>query len=239
MLVAAGLIASPPLAAADTIQPIGGAGDDVFTYQFLSTFNFKDGQFGTILSAGKTTSGHDTESLLHYDLSGAGLSSAQVTSATFQLYVDNTAAAGFGASPDASHPIQIDLYPLASSPAWDASTVTWSTMPGAVGATPAASVTISAINQYVTFDVTSLVQQWIGGSLANNGFLLVQHEAVSDGSNDYVGVFDSSGGSHAPLLMIVPEPATMALALVAVPPVTWVLRRRAARTRGAGQGAKR
>jgi hypothetical protein len=227
-------VAFSNVARAVTIQPNEAASKDTFVYQFLPTFNFNSGGFGSLLTAGATGIGHDTESLVQFDLSSVGLASAQVTSASFQLYVDSTSAAGFGLNPDAAHPIQIDLLAIGgASPTWDENTVTWSTEPTTVGGL-VASATINGINQWITFDVTSLVKQWLDGTLTNNGFLLRQDAVVPGSGSFYVGVFDSSAGTNQPLLNVVPEPTSMVLALCALPWIAWG-GKRAAMRRGDNQ----
>jgi hypothetical protein len=201
-----------------TLQPDESTSKDTFVYQFLSGYNFDSvsfpGTFGNLLSAGKTGSGHDTESLLQFDLSTVGLTGSQVSSATLQLHVIDTVSAGFGLSPDATHPVQIDVTAITES--WSesgGSGVTWNTLPGAAGS-PATSQSLNQVNVLVSFDVTNLVKQWLDGSLANNGFLLTQEAAVGVSGAYHVAVFDSSAGTVAPLLTIVPEPATAVLVLL-------------------------
>jgi hypothetical protein len=221
--LAVAVVSNP--AQAITLQPGEATSKDTFVYQFLPTFNFDAGGFGTLLSAGKTGVGHDTESLLQFDLSTVGLTAAQVTSATFNIFVGSTSAAGFGLSPDAGHPIQIDLLPITGS--WTESGANWGNAP--ITGAQVSSVTISGINQYVSFDVTSLVKQWLNGSLANNGLLLRQDAVVGTNPNFYVAVFDSSAGNNPPSLSVVPEPTSIVLALGALPAVAWAVRRRTTR----------
>jgi hypothetical protein len=216
-----------------TVRPNEAASKDAFAYQFLPTFNFDSGPFGSLLSAGATGIGHDTRSLVQFDLSSVNLTPAQVAApsfhATFQIYVDSTAEVGFGADPSPASPIQVDLTAVGgATPAWSESAVTWNSQPTVTGGV-ASTATINGINQWVSFDVTSLVQQWLNGSLANNGFMLTEDAIVGTDPNFVVGVFDSSAGPNAPLLSIVPEPASVLLALAAVPWLAWRWRRRVVR----------
>jgi hypothetical protein len=218
-------LAAGSAAIAVTIQPNEGTSKDSFVYEFLPGFNFNSPPFGALLTAGKTGIGHDTESLVQFDLTTVGLTAAQVTSATLQIWATSAAAAGFGVDPSPAGPIQIDLYSVAgASPAWTESTVTWASKP--TTGSLVASTTLSGINQWIAFDVTSLVKQWLDGSLANNGLLLRENAVVGSDPNFVVSVFDSSAGQHAPLLTVVPEPSGLLLAGLGLPIVALAIRRR-------------
>ena len=219
--------------AAVTVQPNEAASKDVFVYQGFANNGFDTGSagfgsgFGQYLSAGLTGDGHDTKALLQFDLStiSAQYTAAQVAagSAKLTLQVIPTSGSGFGNSPDATRPVTIDLSPITSS--WSESTTTFSGQPTA-GASVASAV-ISNVNVPVTFEINSLVSQWLSGSLANNGLVLTQRSVVgTPGGNLYVALFDSSAGTVAPSLTVVPEPASVALALTALPLLVWQFRRR-------------
>lgn len=222
MLLAVSALTST--AQAVTLQPDEAASKDTFAYQSID-INWSGAPFGIYLPAGATPSGHDTRSMIEFDLSGVGLTGAQVQSATLDLWVDATDGTGFGASPTAGTPVLIDLYAL-SGP-WVESTVTWSTIPAA-GALYS-SLSIGGINQLVSFDVTALVQDWLDGVLTNNGLLLQGNAPV--GSPSVVANFSSASGTLAPALTItpVPEPSTVILALCSLPLIGWQYRRSRAR----------
>ncbi len=198
--------------------------DDSFGYQFLPTMNLNGGGFGAVLPVGKTATGHDTKSVVAFDLTGVGLSSAQVASATLDLSVIDTTLTGFGASPSAGSPITVNLFPLLAG--WDETTVTWNTIPAA--GPLETSLAINAINQTVSFDVTNLVQDWLDTPLANFGLLLEADAAVGGSPSWVYAVFSSSTGGQAPVLNItaVPEPSSLLLALCAVPAAAWAWKRR-------------
>jgi hypothetical protein len=179
--------------------------------------NWNAAPFGALLAAGKTSSGHDTESFVQFDLSSVPYTAGQVTSATLHLYVVDTAAAGFGTSPTVASPVLVDLFGVTGS--WTEAGLTWGTKP-AVSATTTDAVSISAINQWITFDVTSLVVDWLDGSLTNNGLSLVANAIAPVAST--AAVFDSSAGANMPYLTVVPEPSTALLALLAVPALGWL-----------------
>ena len=208
-----------------TIQPNEPASDDVFAYQFLSTSNWDTGPFAGLLAAGKTVSGHDTESFLKFDLTSVPYAPSEVTSATLSVYVGDTSTTGFGSNPTAVSPAQVDLYPITA--AWVEGTLNWNTKPTIAGvATDSLSVT--GISQWIDFDVTSLVVDWLDGSLTNNGLSLVMGAVAAVPSTAVV--FDSSAGTNKPVLTVVPEPSCALLALLAVPALAWAGWRRAGRT---------
>jgi N-acetylneuraminic acid mutarotase len=93
-----------------------------------------------------------------------------VTKATLRLYVDGVAAKG-----------SFDIYQLNDS--WNESTLTYNTPPPPLGASATGghpiSITTSSMNQFLLIDVTSLVQGWLNGTIANNGIAL----ALTTGSN--------------------------------------------------------
>jgi hypothetical protein len=219
MIALAASLAAPTAAPAVTIQPSEATSKDTFGYQFLAAMNFNSGGFGTSLPAGRTTTGHDTKSVLEFDLSTVGLTGSQVASATLELFVIDTTQTGFGASPSAGSPITVNLSPLAA--AWDESTVSWATIP-AQGSVET-SLVISGINQTVSFDITALVKDWLDGALANNGLILEGDQPVGSSPNWVYAVFSSSAGSVAPALVItpVPEPASLSLALAATAVLGW------------------
>ncbi len=219
-------------AACSTAQAVTLApSQDSFGYQFLSSVNLSSPPFGAWLPAGATTTGHDVKSAIQFDLSSVGLSSAQVQSATLQLWVIDSTVTGFGASPSAGSPVLVDLFALNAG--WTESTLTWANFPGSGGQYSSAS--ISGINQLVSFDVTSLVKDWLDGAVANNGLGLAANAPVGTSPNWVIPVFSSVSGTLAPALVItpVPEPATIVLGLCALPLLGWQARRRA-RSRRAG-----
>jgi hypothetical protein len=214
-----------------TIQPDETGSKDTFGYQGipgLPTGNFNAPPFNAFLPAGPTGTGHDTESVLEFDLSGVALTAAQVTSATLELFVVDTAATGFGISPTLADPATVNLFSLTG--AWDESTVTWSSLPGT--GSQYASTLVDGINTAVTFDVTTLVKEWLDGTLPNNGLLLRGDAIVSTTGGFVIPTFSASAGSVAPKLTIVPEPSSVVLALFACGAVACVFGRRAARRHG-------
>ena len=202
-----------------TLQPNETASSDTFGYQFLPAMNLNGGGFGSSLPVGATTTGHDTRSVLAFDLSSVGLTGAQVQSASLNLFAIDTTTTGFGASPTPGSPVTVDLSPL--SAAFVESTVAWGTIPAA-GAVET-SLSINGINQTFSFDVTDLVKQWLDTPASNNGVLLSSSTPVGGYPSWVYAVFSSAAGQVAPALVItpVPEPATLLLAMVAAPALAY------------------
>jgi hypothetical protein len=211
------------------IQPNESASKDTFAYEFLSTFNFNTTPgFTTYLGSGKTGTGHDIQTLLQFNLASVPYSASQVTSAVLSVYaVDATISGGgpgFGANPTTTvgESVQHNVRPLDAT--WVEDTVTWGTKPaaGAIEAT----ATQTGIGTWINFDITNLVKAWLDNSVTNNGLLIEQNAVVLNGANQkIVGVFSSSAGAFAPTLTVVPEPASVALALFAAASVVGLVRR--------------
>ena len=211
---------------ASDIPTSQGTGQDGFVY---SGAPIAVSSFYPVIAVGKTVgAAHDTEALVQFDLSTFGLTAAQVTSATLKLWVSDIATTGFGLNPDASNPLQVDLYPATS--AWSRSTLQWSNKP-ATGS-QISSVTVNSIGHLISFDVTSQVQGWLTNPASNFG-LLLSADAVVGASGSYHYVAFSSGlgsqSGNAPYLTVVPEPASVVLAAGLLPAAAIVYRRRRAR----------
>lgn len=208
--VAAALFCSTVSAAPLFIQPDETASKDVLVYQFYPTTNLNS-MYPTLLASGKTEIGHDFATLIQFDLSN-GASIGIGEQATLNLYVRNPATAiGFGAGPSPAYPATVNLYRITGT--WNESDVTWQGIP-TYDSTAGASALLQGINQYVSIDVTSLVQGWISDPGSNHGLILMQQDKVLDDEAQIVAaVYDSASATNRPYLQIaaVPEPGTLAL----------------------------
>ena len=197
-------IVPPTLAAAApaVIQPDENASKDAFVYQFLPTFNFDSAGFQTLLASGRTSSGHDLRSFIEFDLTGVALAADEV--ATLNLFVGDTASAGFGVNPSPAAPVTANV--SAAQGAWSESALNWNNQP-AVGPL-VASEAIDGIGHWVSFDVTPQVQSWLASPGTNFGFAVMQDAIVTNGG-PVVAVYESSSGVNRPYLQIavIPEPA--------------------------------
>jgi hypothetical protein len=121
--------------------------------------------------------GNGNTAYLQFDLSSlpAGTTSAQIARATLTVFVNRVNAAG-----------SVSLAPVTS--AWSESAVTSSTAPS-IGATSGIFLA-SAAGQYVTLDVTALVQGWVTTPATNFGFALTSTSAnllLDSKENDETG----------------------------------------------------
>ena len=123
-------------------------------------------------------------SLMQFDFGvlPAGTTASQITRATLRVYLNRADAAG-----------TVSAQTVLG--AWNEGSVTYATMPplGAVVQTAQAGTA----GQFVTFDVTPLVQAWVSGATANNGVALTAASSVLQ--------FDSKENdqtAHAPQLEI-------------------------------------
>src|SRR5207302_410764 len=109
--------------------------------------------------------GDGYSALLQFDLSviPAGTMAGQVSKAVLRLYVNRADAAG-----------TVALAPVTAS--WGEYSVTYTNQP-ATGAA-AMSFQVSGAGQFVTIDVTSLVQGWLTTPSTNNGVELTSNSAV-------------------------------------------------------------
>ncbi len=117
-----------------------------------------------------------------------GVAAANVAKATLKLYL----------SPGTNPSGAIDIYPIIS--AWSESTLNASSPPALASTAFATGISAGKANSFLVVDVTQLVQEWLSGSLENDGIALVAHTSTT-----YV-VFDSKEGvvtSHEPRLEIV------------------------------------
>jgi hypothetical protein len=213
LAAAAASLAFASAASADTVTLADT--QDAFTYAFLEDFTYP--QLVTFGFAGVLAvaddSPHIVDSFVEFGgLSSSGLTAAQVSSATLTLTVDS-AGAGFGPNPSGGLPVTVNLNAAGSS--WSSSTIAWSNQPnpasppGLLG-----QVTDSGSLTTVSFDVKSVVQSWLNGSLANNGFILSQ----DNGGGQSLTFYSMTAGSGQPVLTIntTPEPSSLALAALAV-----------------------
>src|SRR5688572_2124936 len=93
LLAISAALAVTSSSATAAVMPPAVASEDVLVYAAVPEFNFNGPGWKTLLSAGATTSGHDAQTLIRFDLSGVTLGATE--KATLNLYVVDTAAAGF------------------------------------------------------------------------------------------------------------------------------------------------
>ncbi len=103
--------------------------------------------------------GNGGTALLQFDTAAlpAGLTGSQIAKATLTVYVNRVVTGGL-----------VSVAPVTS--AWTEAAVTFGTAP-TQGST-VASFTPAQAGQYITVDVTALVQGWVNGTTPNNGIAL-------------------------------------------------------------------
>ena len=246
-----------------TLQPDERSSKDVFLYEFGvdGVFNIPaprrtnlDTQtlsmlspaplvpFGKFLGAGETDPftgpdgalrQHGIRTLLAFDLSLLSLPSSKVGSAWLNLYA--LPALRAFESPTAEHPVTTDLRRVTG--AWGETTATWENAPP-VASLPFATVVQNGVDQWVRFDVTGLVRDWLDHPASNLGVQLSQREVVEmavPGQREryFASLYASSDFDNMALrptlsISAVPEPSTWALWAAGFGALAWVGRRRAA-----------
>jgi hypothetical protein len=153
---------------------------DTFTYNATPKTNY--GQWPQLAVTQSSTA------FLQFNLAGLP-ANATVSKATLRLYVDAVTGTG-----------SFDVFEI-NTP-WSEAALTFTNAPtpgtSATGSKPTA-ISKANLNQFVLVDVTSLVQQWLNGTVANNGIAL----SLTTPSGGFS--FDSKEGeltSHEPELEI-------------------------------------
>jgi len=107
-----------------------------------------------------------------------------VNKATLRLYVDAVSKNG-----------TFDVYEIDSN--WSESTLTYNTPAPPLGGSATSghpiSVSSSTLNQFLLIDITSLVQGWVSGSIANNGIALATSDTGSFSFDSKESLFTGNG----------------------------------------------
>lgn len=239
-----------------TLQPNEAQSEDVFVYEFaipgffgiptaarvtnldsqtLNALTPPPVPFGNFLGSSNTipllgaqgeTRAHDTRSLLRFDLGALGFSAGQIQNARLNLF----ALPGLPPfdNPTTSKPVTTELHRVTQ--AWSETAVTWETQPTVAGVFT--STVQNGVNQWVSFDVTGLVQDWLSNPGTNFGVELTQPDIlIADSGKPIASLYASSASSNAalrPFLQIsaIPEPSTFLLLMGSLGVVAWTARRR-------------
>jgi hypothetical protein len=167
-----------------TLQPDAAAGKDSYTYEAMPDTN--EGGDGYIY-ADANGIGTQTKAYIQFDLTALP-STAVITSAWLELYYANSVPVA---------PASIGAYRVIV--AWTESGpsgITWNNQPAiAVSAENVVAVPAAATNAFLFWDIGSLVQKWIDGSIANCGVALADTDPST--AEAWKGFTSSDNGAVA------------------------------------------
>ena len=168
--------------------------------------------------------GNSAHTWIQFDL--PVINTADVISASLNLWaLDGEGITGAFANPSVGKEVVTRVYDAGTS--WDEQAITWETEPA--HGDFVTQTTQDAVEQWVEFDVTSIVLDWLNGTKTNNGLFLDQEAVVLDvrmdpdelsGLEDVVASLypSSAWGDETvrPFLAInvVPEPVSLSLLTV-------------------------
>ncbi len=210
----------------DVNNALVGNSKDVLIYQAFGNSNFNffplgpTLNFGTLLGVANpgSLSTHHVKTLIDFDLSASGATTANLASAKLLLNVIDAKVVGFPVGNPGPGKLAVPVAASLLTSSWDESKVTFNTLlannPTVGGQVATGSVT--GANQVLSLDVTSAVLSWLTTPSSQFGLLIEQTAEVRDESNTALGaVFASSAfGSLQPTLQLtlVPEPTTCFMA---------------------------
>src|SRR3984885_12631361 len=178
-----------PAAALLTQAQVYSTVGDTYISQTNPTNNF--GNIGTMTVGPLGSPGLGNAALVQVDISrlvALGVTASQIQQATFTIYVHTVGVSG-----------GLDLATLTSP--WSESTVTFSTAPTPSGAV-VSNVPVSASNDYVTFDITSVLQGWVTTPSSNNG-LQITAALAQPGTQIILDTKESTTTSHPAFVDVV------------------------------------
>lgn len=181
-----------------------------FAFTQLSATQDSDVYFGSGFPTGSVNTlgvsdnaafggGHGQSSLVEFDVSGVAES---ITAATLWLYVEPIPGGGFASFT----PGNVNVFTQASD--WNVITLTSASFDEG---NDLGDIAVTQQGVWVAHDVTTTVQDWVSGSLANHGFLLTVTDMEGTGTQ-----FASMETAFGPVLAIngtpslVPEPSSYA-----------------------------
>jgi hypothetical protein len=170
--------------------------DDLYLDSSQPDTNFKS---SPVLWVGKNVEGTLERSLIRVDLSFIPVGST-IISANLNLYLEEDASGKGNVT---------TIKPYAISDSWNVSTVNWNNQPAINKLIAGTSVNVST-PRYYSWTVTKLVDEWINGGLANNGFELKTEETYLDTNKRFVSSNDNSPKlqEYKPILVIQYNPSS-------------------------------
>jgi hypothetical protein len=169
--------------AADTLHVTA----DTMVSEAAPNSAFGDQPLVTVRNSGQEIHGYARFDL---DALGAVAPGTAVRRATLRAWIGPTAVDG-----------DVAVRPISGT--WDEHTVTWNSAPSLGAVVDQATIRRDNVLRYVTFDVTAIVQDWVDGTLANDGLALVPDGRIDIGLDSK----ESTGTSHPMELEVVFEDA--------------------------------
>jgi hypothetical protein len=171
IILAATIAATPMFTAAHTaiLQPDGAASKDAGIFETNPNTEYGDYEF--------FWTGYDegyADSLIKFNELDA-YAGATVTYAELNLYCFDEWGTLTG-----------DNRVFRADAAWDESTVTWNNAPG-YESTMWEGFDAPAVDDWLTVDVTTLVESWLDGSYPHHGFYIASDQATNGGRYFYSG----------------------------------------------------
>jgi MYXO-CTERM domain-containing protein len=165
----------------------GSGGHDTAVYAFIPSLVRGDYPTLYAFSASEDGQDHSFRSFLRFDVAQEIEPGACIEEAELSLYYAVDVPSEFGTVPD--EPGDFDCRPVLQS--WNEMGTTWSSQPS-VGSVVGSASGIDAYGYYGC-DVTSIVQDWSAGRLANNGI------AVSSNGERGIGFYSFEANVNAAL----------------------------------------
>ncbi len=176
------------------IQPDAAAAKDTFVYQWKPDWNY--GAVGYVRAISWPPDS-DHHGLLDFDVTGSVPAAARILGATLELYFGSASWPG---GPISVHRVTRDWVEgngsggaVTGGATWNESDtgIAWTTPGGDLDPTPAATTDVGPALGWYTWDVTSLVADWVSGRFPEHGFGLVP------GSSSAQAQFSSSDAADA------------------------------------------
>jgi len=176
------------------IQPDGTAGKDAFVDEGAPDTNYETETMMSVGSAG----GNDSRMYVQFDLSSIP-STSVILSADLGLF--------YYAESPTSVDGPVGAYRVSGN--WVESSIVWNNQPS-VQSTPIDTVTVPGAHtgDFVLWDISTLAQGWVGGSIANRGVLLRDTDETSyDGVKSFRSSDWGTAGERPKIVISYYDPA--------------------------------
>ncbi|MBN2541299.1 DNRLRE domain-containing protein [bacterium] len=161
-----------------TIQPGPEEGKDSYVSSLTPAFNYSANEYLSIGQSTFSTLGvqranyvfesYTLRSFLQFDLNALP-SDSVVGSAVLKLYQT---------APLETSSFMIGVHQISQD--WEESTITWNNQPAYLTASESTVTVPAFVTGWLSWDVTSLVQGWVNGSIANHGIALQKDSMIME-----------------------------------------------------------